>query len=663
MPDAAPVDPAADRNLLFGVLALQMDFVSRDALIAAMQAWGLAKHRPLGEILLEHGALTAERRHVLDLLTAERLKPPGGEPPRDSAAFAHRPTVRDTPWRLPQPDPQTTVADTGHRSGAAAPPAAGGARFRVVRPHARGGLGVVSVARDTELGREVALKEIRADHADDPTSRGRFVREAEITGGLEHPGVVPVYGLGRHPDGRPYYAMRLIRGESLLQALGQLHAGEPGYTLRGLLGRFVAVCNAVAYAHSRGVLHRDLKPANVMLGPYGETLVVDWGLAKVVGRATVDEVGGGEMTLRPQSGDSSETRAGSALGTPVFMSPEQARGEVDGLGPATDIYGLGATLYMLLTGRPPFQGRDNHDVLEQVRQGKWRPPRRVVRTVPRALDAVCRKAMALEPADRYGTALELAADVEHWLADEPVTAWREPFYVRGARWMRRHRTGVWSAVAASFMALGLGLLGLLWLQHDQALRREEQERRVAGTETVLARVDGLRSRGRYAEARTALEQATDRLGGTGPADLQRRIDEARRELDLLTRLDSIRQESLNSFSRPEAFDAAELDQDYQAACGRCSWRRWTTGPSSPPGTAGPGPWRWPGGWTPTPGVTGSATRRFGRTSGRWRSWPNRFPPARRAPNWPRPWPAACSARARGRSCCETRRPSGRATSG
>src|SRR5262249_18744412 len=154
-----------------------------------------------------------------------------------------------------------------------------------------GGLGEVFVAEDTELHREVALKQIQASHAHDRASRARFVLEAEITGGLEHPGVVPVYGLGCYADGRPYYAMRLIRGDSLKQAIDRFHEADvpgrdPGgraLSFRELLGRFVAACNAVAYAHSRGVIHRDIKPANVMLGPYGETQVVDWGLAKPVG--------------------------------------------------------------------------------------------------------------------------------------------------------------------------------------------------------------------------------------------------------------------------------------------------------------------------------------------------------------------------------------------
>ena len=168
-----------------------------------------------------------------------------------------------------------------------------GQRFRILRPHAKGGLGAVFVALDSELHREVALKQILEKHADDPVSRGRFVAEAEITGGLEHPGVVPVYGLGTDALGRPYYAMRFIKGDSLKEAIDRFHDDEalqrdPGrrsLKLRELMRRFTDVCNAIDYAHSRGVIHRDLKPANIIVGKYGETLVVDWGLAKAVGRA------------------------------------------------------------------------------------------------------------------------------------------------------------------------------------------------------------------------------------------------------------------------------------------------------------------------------------------------------------------------------------------
>ena len=232
-------------------------------------------------------------------------------------------------------------------------------RYQILWPHARGGLGQIFAAQDTQLHRRVALKEIQPELAEDPVCRERFVVEAEITGNLEHPGIVPVYGLERRPDGRPFYAMRFIKGENLSTATRRFHADASpdflGLDFRWLLRRFVDVCNTIAYAHSRGVLHRDIKPSNIMLGPFGETLVLDWGVAKPLGgpgtAGPSPPIRTDLSTFRPNAGNGSVTITGQAVGTPAYMSPEQAAGNLEAMAPASDVYSLGATLYVL-TDRP-----------------------------------------------------------------------------------------------------------------------------------------------------------------------------------------------------------------------------------------------------------------------------------------------------------------------
>jgi tetratricopeptide (TPR) repeat protein/tRNA A-37 threonylcarbamoyl transferase component Bud32 len=578
MSDATPSRPAADRNLLFGILALQMDFITRDALIKAMNAWVLEKAKPLSQILSEQGALGADERAALDTLVAQHLRRHGSDAEQSLAAIPVAPAVRHALQSVADPDLQASInglALTPERTpdltGPYQPPATDGSRYRVLRPHARGGLGEVFVAEDTELHREVALKEIQAERAHDPSSRSRFLLEAEVNGRLEHPHIVPVYGLGAYPDGRPFYAMRFIQGDTLKDAIRRFHAkdgsgrdvGERSLALRQLLGQLVAVCNAVAYAHSRGVVHRDLKPANVLLGPFGETLLVDWGLAKVVGRAEEGACNHG-ATLRPVTGSELATQAGAAIGTPGYMSPEQAQGRLEQVGPASDIYGLGAALYAVLTGSAPVEGQDNGEVLRRVSQGDWPPPSQIKKTVPRALEAVCLKAMALHPEGRYATVQELARDIEHWLADEPVSAWCEPLRTRAGRWVRRHQTGVAAAAAALLVAVLLGGAGAVGLERQRAerqaeqVRQQEQRRQTIGA--ALAEVGRLQEQSRWSEARAVLRQADTGRVEDGSEDLRRRLIQARSEVELVEQLEGIRMARAGWLEHQ--FDDAWADRDY-----------------------------------------------------------------------------------------------------
>lgn len=399
-------------------------------------------------------------------------------------------------------------------------------RFEALRKHAEGGLGQIHIARDYDLNREVALKTIKASRSDDATSRLQFLLEGEVTGSLEHPGVVPVYGMGTDASGRPYYAMRFIRGDSLAMEIERFHAGERSsnqgkraLALRKLLRRFTDVCNAMDYAHSRGVLHRDLKPDNVMVGPYGETLVVDWGLAKLIDRPPANAELSNAPNLPPETVQDLE-RASSrgVVGTLTFMSPEQAHGAHADLTPASDVFSLGAMLYTILTGKNVYEGCSFTDVLRRARECEFTPAREVDRSIPIPLAAICERALNKDPTARYQNARGLSDDIDAFLADQPVTAYTEPWSVRTRRWMRHHPRLVSAAlstllVASTALTLGVGVLSKknaqIAEQRDVATQNLQTARNAVRESLILISEDEQLKREGLAQLRERLLRAPE----------------------------------------------------------------------------------------------------------------------------------------------------------
>ena len=384
--------------------------------------------------------------------------------------------------------------------------------FVKLRFLARGGLGEVYVADDEKLQRDVALKFIRPKHCRNKLLKKQFDLEAEITARLDHPGVVPVYGVGTTPDGRPCYAMRYIDGVTFEEKIARLHSGmridsvsttadasEPSspasrpkpedskefvwvVEFRSLLTRFMSVCQTIAYAHKRGILHRDLKPDNIMLGRFGDTLVVDWGLATSVDRDRSDTEFDGE-TLMPISGSKAGSSSRGPAGTPSYMSPEQAAGA--NLTRSADIFCLGAILYKLLTGQRPYEGDKRNEVLRKACLGLYKPPREVKPTVPKALAAICEKAMAPSPEDRYESAMDIADELERWMADEKVHAHDEGLVDRTGRWIRRNRNWTMAIVASlSAIAIVVSFAAVAQSQAALAERDAKEQAKEAHVESL-----------------------------------------------------------------------------------------------------------------------------------------------------------------------------------
>ncbi|CAN5476941.1 hypothetical protein BH10PLA2_BH10PLA2_09570 [soil metagenome] len=473
----------SDRNFLFGVLALQRKAVTQDHFLEACSVWFAQPEGTLAQILLERGWISEQERNTVDSLVDNKLSAESSQPHVTHYEPATELT-RKSPVPTPEPGHASTIlvirkAET-QSDAEVIPTLHTEHQYTRNRLHAEGGIGRIWLARDESLGRDVALKELLPGRVENKVIRSRFLNEARITSQLEHPGVVPIYEIGTEPGTNlPFYTMRFVHGRTLQQAITTYHRqrrdGQAGLLqFNELLLAFFAVCNAVAYAHSRGVIHRDLKPPNIVMGDFGEVMVLDWGLAKLVNQAEESTT---EVVALSENPD--HTQAGEVLGTPCYMAPEQASARRDLEDPRTDIYVLGAVLYELLSGKPPFASNKSSEVLNKVRSEPPLPPRQVAPHVPRELEAICLKAMARDRDNRYGTVKDLATDVQHYLADEPIAAYREPLLARTNRWMRRHKTLV-AVVAALIMtgavASSAGLILISRKNVEIAARQIDAER-------------------------------------------------------------------------------------------------------------------------------------------------------------------------------------------
>lgn len=448
-------------------------------------------------------------------------------------------------------------------------------RYQLKAEIARGGLGRILQARDQHLGRDVAIKEMLPQRTPSAKRLHRFLLEAQVTGQLEHPSIVPIYALGVNPSGQPFYSMKLIGGRTLAEVIKEYHALEPksaraSEMLHDLLSAMVDMCNAIGFAHDRGVLHRDIKPQNVMIGDFGETLVVDWGLAKLyresetkqrhdeaskdlrkttqLWQQPANENGNDEADFDDSETNDDrrhETAAGTVIGTIPYMSPEQAAGAVETLDARCDIFSLGATLYEVLTGQFAYQGQKSQ-LLEQARLCKFAPPRKIKPEIPAALEAVCLKAMAAEPDDRYQTAKELGEEISRWQSGRPVDAYPEPWLDRAERFVREHRTACLSTAAA---LLALLLVGGAWRWHSW----QRIESVAAGARVLVSQGQQAFNQGRFEAAAENFTEAKGQAAAEPSlvdlqSEIQTRIDEARQRLEK-TRAAALAKTKLRNFDR------------------------------------------------------------------------------------------------------------------
>jgi tRNA A-37 threonylcarbamoyl transferase component Bud32 len=489
-----------DRDLIVGVLAAQAGFVTPSQVLTAAAAVLIDGSDSLLARLEKSGALSNERRKMLEVLAEQALAARKGDVHAVAESLGGAALLKTLVSQINGEVP----ADSPHASGAEVPLELPG-HYTRLGELGRGSQSIVLAARDEIVGREVALKELvvstqRSEDDSSRAARARFLREVRLVAGLDHPGIVNILELARKEDGTLFCAQKLIRGETLQARLAKC----PSLEDRLVLVRHVLdACQAMGFAHSRKVIHRDLKPSNIMVGEYGETVVVDWGLAKH--RDEAEEV----VPLVESTPEPGLTVAGVALGTPAYMSPEQARGDLAAIDTRSDVFSLGAILYQVLTGRPPFEGLTPDHILENVRAGRFAPIRTLAPNAPPELVAIAERALRPEPSKRYRDAEELAKELSAYLAGGRVRAYQYGAWELLRKFAASHR----ALTAGVAVALGALLISAAAVAvRLQIARRELARAFIERARSAEWQSDWAMAAGYFAAARTQRDSAEARWG-------------------------------------------------------------------------------------------------------------------------------------------------------
>lgn len=483
------------RDVALAATLLRLGMLNERQLSAALATWTLHGSVPLGEHLIARGLLDEPARHraeeeALSVLEEhfERIHGGNGSNSRGASIIVKTLEAIDGSGTISKllgiRDSSSLALEEGREFRQTR------TRYKLLRKLGQGGLGRVWLAFDESLKRHVAVKEIATTR--DPVAMKRFRREAEITGRLEHPGIVPIYELGEDAQsGEVFYAMRFLGKETLHDSIREYHerkaeGNDDPMLIRGLLTAFVSVCQAIGHAHSRQVIHRDLKPENVAIDSFGQVIVIDWGLAKIIG-----EVGAGDLLPDSFSNDLDSregTMEGQVLGTPLYMSPEQAGGRLDELDERTDIYGLGSILYAILTGFAPHEHVKSslstigtRDMLSAIASNPSPTVKSLNPDVDPALAAICERAMARRQYARYQTATQLADDIQRWMAGEPVSAYQEKLSQRITRWVQTH------SILSQAMAATLTVIVVSMVTMAIASRQNQQAERQVRFDQMLGK--------------------------------------------------------------------------------------------------------------------------------------------------------------------------------